>query len=101
MAFDHTIVAISWLDGRYSVIESGKFGSLSQIDWNALKRAHPWNDITGETQYLDHVMTLSPEQLSPFVCGDAARAFLDRTRQAGVFVYLLHRGEWESGIADT
>lgn len=100
MATDATIVALSWRAGVYAVVEQQQFNGADQIDWRRLGAAHAWNDVSNGQGYQDRVMTLSQDQLEPFLVGAVAREFVARTMKAHTFVYLIHLAEWESGLSD-
>ena len=97
MAFDWNVVALSWREGVYAVVEKQDFSGFTEIDWSAVEAAHSWSDVSENGGYQDFVMTLNGRQLEPFLVSKRAREFFARTR-ARTFVYLIHRAEWESGL---
>jgi hypothetical protein len=99
MAFDHTIIAIDWRASIYSVIASEIFNTTAEIDWTGLKKAHPLADVTGPTMYQDKAAVLSPAQMRQYAVGPKALAFLDSLAK-DAFLFLIHVGEWESGLPD-
>lgn len=98
MVADHTLIAVAWLGGQYSVLESQAFNDTREIDWTALRAAHPLKDVAPDVGYTDGATVLAPFHLELFVRGPAARAFVDRTKAAGAFFYLVHRAEKEPGL---
>jgi len=100
MAYEWHVVAVEWHQARYRVIAEDTFNGPDGFDWAAFVAAYPLRDVTGETQYVDQVTAVSPDQLRPFVLGAKARTFLDLYAN-GAFVLLVHRAELvESGLPD-
>lgn len=99
MASDHTLIAVAWRGGEYAVLETKAFNTTREIDWTALLAAHPLKDVAPDVGYADGAAVLAPFHLEEFIRGPEARAFADRTKAAGAFFYLVHRAEWESGLA--
>lgn len=98
MASNRHLIAVRWHEGKYSIIADQIFNSAHDIDWRALEEKHPWNDVSIDSGYKDHATVLSIDQVSSFVRGDVARAYIERTKKAGAFLYLLHRAEYESSM---
>ncbi|HPW85409.1 MAG TPA: hypothetical protein PLL83_13565 [Rhodoferax sp.] len=98
MASNRHVIAVRWHEGKYAVIADQIFNGQDDIDWRALEAKHPWNDVSVDTGYHDHASVVSLEQLSRYVRSDAARAYVERTKAAGVFLYLIHRAEYETGL---
>jgi len=93
MPFDHTIIAIRWREGEYSVIESQVFNSTRDVDWDAVEKLGKWNDVATDAGYMDPTVVLSTLQMRDIARGPAAQEFLDRTLKAGAYMYLVHKAE--------
>lgn len=100
MAFDRIVVAMSWREGTYKVIESHTFNGSDALNWKAIEASHTWNDITGDPGYQDQVIVISARQFREYLINDEAHSFYQRTTDAHAFMYLIHRAEWESGLGD-
>lgn len=96
MAYDTALVAITLLGGRYSVTAQQK-GSL---DLSRMEQEGLFRDVSEPSSgYEDRVEILTPAELRPFELGDDSRNWLDALA-SDVFVVLVHKYEWESGLED-
>lgn len=95
MAFDITLVAIRWLDGKHEVIAEEIFNQ--GLDWPALKAEYPLYDISDDvTGYVDKGAILPIHRVRALATSDRLKAWLDGPARDASFIF-LHDEEWESG----
>lgn len=100
MASDYTLIGLRWRHGEYSVAGSEIFNTIKEVDWSGLRSAHPLKDVAPDVGYADEMTVITPVDLAKFIRGENAQAFYDRMMAENVFVFLVHRAEWESGLSD-
>jgi hypothetical protein len=100
MAFEKTVVAMSWRGGGYGIVEKHSVKDRTDLDWDALEAEYSWNDVSENSSYLDFAMAVSKPMFEKFAVGTEAKAFFSRTSETGAFFYLIHRAEWESGLGE-
>lgn len=100
MAFESFVLAVSWRDGTYGIVEKLEVDNRNDLDWVALEAKYSWHDVSQNSSYQDFAMAVSAPMFQKCAVGTAAKDFFTRTSDAHTFFYLIHRAEWESGFGD-
>lgn len=96
MAHETNLVAISWTQGRYSVVSQ----QAGAVDADRIAGEGLFRDVADlASGYDDTVAVLTPRDLYSYAMTDATKKWLDEL-PTDVLVVLVHKGEWESGLGD-
>lgn len=96
MAYEWNVVAISWQGGNYSVVGAEIFNV--GIDWTTLLKSAPLRGLPLQPgYYIDEGTVITREELRPHLTSEKARGWFEGPA-AKADLFLIHRGEWESGL---
>ena len=99
MPYDVNVIAISWRQGKYTVIGEAPI----RLDWSAVTRDNVIRDVSeANSIYGDHAGILGRNQILEYADSQPGRlaceAYLKDHPEAAFF--MIHHYEWESGMSD-
>ena len=100
-AIEHHLVAISWREGRYSVVSQ----TLAHVDSTALRKDGWLHDVSSDVGYRDEAAILEKGAFERYLLPNDnpwhknAKLWFSSLPREATFV-MVHLAEWESGLSD-
>jgi len=101
MAFETIIIALSWRDAEYSVVSR----IHAPVNEEAIDREGRFQDVSSNPGYVDQMAIFEKGQFRRYLLWPnddrttEVRQWYDTLPEDVAFI-LVHRSEWESGLAD-
>ncbi|RME67765.1 MAG: hypothetical protein D6781_12530 [Verrucomicrobia bacterium] len=101
MAFETVIIALSWREGKYAVVDS----ISGPINEQALLCEGRFQDVSSNPGYVDQMAVFAKDQFRRYLLWPndertaEVRQWYDALPEEVAFI-LVHRAEWESGLPD-